>query len=78
MTKLKGLMAHIFLKNEQAVSGFDNLELFGDGNAFRLAKFYEHRGADALIIFDLDDFNGSMMNMDTNMGMRYFKIQQTD
>ena len=53
MTKLKGLMAHIFLKNEQAVSGFDNLKLFGDGNAFRLAKFYEHRGADALIIFDL-------------------------
>lgn len=53
MTKSKSLMAHIFLKNEQAVSGFDNLELFGDGNAFRLAKFYERKGADALIIFDL-------------------------
>lgn len=51
----KNLFSHIFLKNQKAVKGFKDSAPLGDGDALALARGYEQKGADALIIFDLSE-----------------------
>ena len=49
----KNLLAHIFMKNGKAVTGLTNFHILGERSIPELAKYYEHKGADALILFDL-------------------------
>lgn len=51
--KSKKLLAHIFIRNQKAVTDLKNHKLLGDGNVLRLAQLYEQNGADGLVIFDL-------------------------
>ena len=54
-SKVKNLLAHIFIKNGKAVTSLKNHQILGDRSVQDLAKYYEHKGADALILFDLSD-----------------------
>ncbi len=49
----KGIMAHIYLRNQNAVHGLNDESLLGNGNVYELATYYEQQCVDALIIFDL-------------------------
>ena len=51
--KQKELLVPLYLKNGRAVTGLENMALFTDGDAVRLAKAYDNAGADALLVFDL-------------------------
>lgn len=51
----KKLVATIYLKNGKAVNGFQDFEVFADGDAVKLAELYSNKGADALLIFDLSE-----------------------
>lgn len=51
----KNLLAHIFMKNGKAVTGLDNFRILGERSIPELAKYYEQKGADALILFDLSE-----------------------
>ncbi|MDD7218541.1 MAG: HisA/HisF-related TIM barrel protein, partial [Clostridia bacterium] len=42
----------LYLQSEKAVTGFGQRNLFGDGDAIELAKFYSDNGADELLVFD--------------------------
>ena len=52
-SNVKNLLAHIFMKNGKAVTGLTNFQILGKRSIPELAKYYEHKGADALILFDL-------------------------
>ncbi len=54
----KKLLAHIFLKRAKAVRNFRDERLFEDGDAVRLAREYERKGADGLVVFDLSTNEG--------------------
>ena len=54
-SNVKNLLAHIFMKNGKAVTGLDNNQILGERSIPELAKYYEHKGADALILFDLSE-----------------------
>lgn len=51
--KNKKLMAQIVLKNGKPVQDLENEQLFFDGSAVKLARLYEKKGADALIIHNV-------------------------
>lgn len=53
MSDIKKLASYLYLKNSQAVKGFDDQTLLADGDAVRLAVEYSNAGADELILFDL-------------------------
>lgn len=48
----KLLIPCLYLQSEKAVTGFGQRNLFGDGDAIELAKFYSDNGADELLVFD--------------------------
>lgn len=48
----KKLFAQIVLRNGKSVQDLDDKRLFYDGNAVKLAQYYERRGADALIVYN--------------------------
>lgn len=48
----KLLIPCLYLQSEKAVTGFGQRNLFGDGDAVELAKFYSDNGADELLVFD--------------------------
>lgn len=50
----KNIVATIYLKNGQAVKGFDDHELLVE-DVFALARLYNDSGIDKIIIFDLSD-----------------------
>lgn len=50
----KNIVATIYLKNGQAVKGFDDHELLVD-DVFALARLYNDSGIDKIIIFDLSE-----------------------
>lgn len=50
----KRLIPCIFIKNNQAVTWFDDMDVLSD-NVYKLAKKYCENGADELILFDLSD-----------------------
>ena len=52
-SNVKNLLAHIFMKNGKAVVGLNNHQILGKRSIPELAKYYEHKGADAVILFDL-------------------------
>ncbi|MDO5541657.1 MAG: bifunctional phosphoribosyl-AMP cyclohydrolase/phosphoribosyl-ATP diphosphatase HisIE [Eubacteriales bacterium] len=51
----KKLVPHIFLKNGKAVNDFHGNKLISDGDAVKLAKFYEENSADWILLFDLSE-----------------------
>lgn len=54
-SNVKNLLAHIYMKNGKAVRGFYNFHILEERTIPDLAKYYEHKGADALILFDLSE-----------------------
>lgn len=42
----------IYLQAEQAVTGFGQRNLFGDGDVEKLSRYYSDNGADQLLVFD--------------------------
>ena len=50
----KNIVATIYLKNGQAVKGFDDHELLTE-DVFALARLYNDSGIDKIIIFDLSE-----------------------
>lgn len=48
----KQMIPCLYLKDEKAVTGFGQRNLFGDGNAEKAARYYSDNGADGLLIFD--------------------------
>lgn len=51
----KKLVSTIYIKNGKAVKGFQDSDVFADGDAVKLAELYSNKGADALLIFDFSE-----------------------
>lgn len=49
----KMLITHIFLKNGKSVKDFRNMTPVMDGDAVKLAKYYEENSSDGILLFDL-------------------------
>lgn len=51
----KELIVPLYLKHGQAVSGIDDMEAVGEGDAVSLAMQYSNCGADGILLFDLSE-----------------------
>lgn len=51
----KKLVSCLYLREGQAVKGFDDAAPIGEFDPVALAEHYDHKGADELLVFDLSD-----------------------
>lgn len=54
----KKFVPYLFLKDGRAVKDFHDPAIFEDGDPIRLARQYDHNGADELVVFDLSEGDG--------------------
>ena len=54
----KKFVPYLFLKDSRAVKDFHDPAIFEDGDPIRLARQYDHNGADELVVFDLSEGDG--------------------
>ena len=48
----KELLVPLYLKDQKAVQGFDEMTQYADGDAVRLSSAYDNAGADGIVVFD--------------------------
>lgn len=48
----KELLVPLYLKDQKAVQGFDDMTQYADGDAVRLSSAYDNAGADGIVVFD--------------------------
>lgn len=51
----KELLVPLYLKDQKAVHGIDNVSQYADGDAVRLSSAYDNAGADGIVVFDFSE-----------------------
>ncbi len=51
----KELLVPLYLKDQKAVQGVDDMTQYADGDAVRLSSAYDNAGADGIVVFDFSE-----------------------